>query len=50
MSNVELIKWLEVDERIMSQRAKIKWLKLGDDNKAYFHASVKEWKPSCRYL
>nr|XP_009780614.1 PREDICTED: uncharacterized protein LOC104229646 [Nicotiana sylvestris] len=40
-TKVELEKWLEVEESIMKQKARIKWLKVGDSNTAYFHACVK---------
>nr|XP_016441106.1 PREDICTED: uncharacterized protein LOC107766773 [Nicotiana tabacum] len=40
-TKVELVKWLEVEESIMKQKARIKWLKVGDSNTAYFHVYVK---------
>ncbi|XP_019253580.1 PREDICTED: uncharacterized protein LOC109232306 [Nicotiana attenuata] len=40
-TKTELAKWLEVEESIMKQKARIKWLKVGDSNTAYFHACVK---------
>ncbi|XP_009798086.1 uncharacterized protein [Nicotiana sylvestris] len=40
-TKVELAKWLEVEESIMKQKARIKWLKVGDSNTTYFHACVK---------
>ncbi|XP_019239280.1 PREDICTED: uncharacterized protein LOC109219303 [Nicotiana attenuata] len=40
-TKVELAKWMEVEESIMKQKARIKWLKVGDSNTAYFHACVK---------
>ncbi|XP_058777111.1 uncharacterized protein LOC131651466 [Vicia villosa] len=39
--NEDLIKWHEIDESIMKQRSKIKWLRDGDGNNSYFHASVR---------
>lgn len=31
----------ELDEKVMRQKTKIEWLKLGDKNNSYFHASLK---------
>lgn len=31
----------ELDEKVMRQKTKLKWLKLGDGNNFYFHASLK---------
>ncbi|KAL5162615.1 Transposon TX1 uncharacterized protein [Glycine soja] len=36
-----VIKWTEMEEQMLQQRAKIRWLRLGDGNNAYFHASLK---------
>lgn len=38
----ELYKWLRVEEKILAQRSKLSWLKLGDGNNAYFHSTVRE--------
>lgn len=39
----ELIKRLSPSrKKIMAQRTKIKWLKLGNDNNSYFHAAVRD--------
>lgn len=46
----ELRKWLEVEEKIMAQKAKINWLNLGDGNNKYFHAAVKEKNRGTRIL
>ncbi|CAK8579658.1 unnamed protein product [Lathyrus sativus] len=37
----DVIKWNEIDEAILKQRSKIDWLKLGDGNNSYFHASIR---------
>ncbi|XP_019235367.1 PREDICTED: uncharacterized protein LOC109215708 [Nicotiana attenuata] len=38
---MQLEKWLGVEESIMRQKSRVKWLKLGDANTAYFFASMK---------
>lgn len=40
-TKMELAKWMEVEESIMKQKARVKWLKEGDSNTTYFHACVK---------
>nr|XP_009796386.1 PREDICTED: uncharacterized protein LOC104242971 [Nicotiana sylvestris] len=40
-TNMELVKWLEIEESIMKQKSRIKWLNLGDSNTLYFYACVK---------
>lgn len=37
----ELIKWNKLEENILRHKAKIGWLRLGDGNNSYFHASLK---------
>lgn len=37
----ELVGWQEVEESILRQRSKLKWLRLGDGNNKYFHATIK---------
>jgi hypothetical protein len=37
----EVIKWCNMEEQMFQQKAKIDWLKLGDGNNRYFHASIK---------
>ncbi|XP_075111508.1 uncharacterized protein LOC142181830 [Nicotiana tabacum] len=41
MTKMELAKWMEVEESILKQKARVKWLKEGDSNTSYFHACVK---------
>ncbi|XP_019260681.1 PREDICTED: uncharacterized protein LOC109238650 [Nicotiana attenuata] len=38
---IQLEKWLGVEESIMRQKSRVKWLKLGDANTTYFFASMK---------
>ncbi|CAK8564653.1 unnamed protein product [Lathyrus sativus] len=38
---VEIIKLQELEENILRQKSKLDWLKWGDGNNSYFHASVK---------
>lgn len=37
----EVINWNELEEKVLRQKSKIDWLKLGDGNNSYFHASIK---------
>jgi hypothetical protein len=39
--NDDLLRWQEIEEKFLQQRAKLEWLKLGDGNNRYFHASIK---------
>ncbi|XP_006576020.1 uncharacterized protein [Glycine max] len=41
MCTETVIRWNEIDEEILQQRSKLDWLKLGDGNNAYFHASIR---------
>lgn len=34
-------KWNEMEEKSTMQRTKINWLRIGDDNNAFFHAYLK---------
>ncbi|KAK2424473.1 hypothetical protein QL285_034827 [Trifolium repens] len=43
----EVIKWCNMEERMLQQKAKIDWLKLGDGNNSYFHASIKAKQKQC---
>ncbi|XP_058784644.1 uncharacterized protein LOC131659472 [Vicia villosa] len=36
----ELLYWNEIEEKMLQQRTKIDWIRLGDGNNAYFHACV----------
>lgn len=36
-----MLELLAIEEHVMRQRAKVKWIRLGDGNNAYFHASLK---------
>ncbi|KAK2434278.1 hypothetical protein QL285_019443 [Trifolium repens] len=37
----EVIHWNEMEEKMMMQRTKVDWIRLGDGNNAYFHAYLK---------
>lgn len=36
-----VIRWNEIEEDMLKHKAKIVWLRLGDGNNSYFHASIK---------
>ncbi|XP_075095466.1 uncharacterized protein LOC142173728 [Nicotiana tabacum] len=38
---MDLEKWVKIDEMIAQQKSRVKWLKLGDSNSAYFFACMK---------
>ncbi|KAL5124246.1 putative ribonuclease H protein [Glycine soja] len=40
--NEKIIQLAQMEEDILMQKSKVNWLKLGDSNNAYFHATVKE--------
>jgi hypothetical protein len=42
-----VIKWCDMAEQMLQQKAKIDWLKLGDGNNSYFHASIKAKQKQC---
>lgn len=33
---------MQIEEDILSQKSKVEWLKLGDGNNSYLHASLKD--------
>jgi hypothetical protein len=43
----EVIKWSEMEEQMLMQKSKIEWLRLGDGNNHYFHASLKAKHRQC---
>jgi hypothetical protein len=43
----EVIRWNDIEEQMLRQKAKIDWLKLGDGNNRYFHASIKAKQRHC---
>ncbi|XP_075085042.1 uncharacterized protein LOC107815716 [Nicotiana tabacum] len=38
---MQLEKWISIDESILKQKSRVKWLHLGDSNNAYFFACMK---------
>lgn len=40
----ELVKWSLIEEKILKQKAEIHWLKCGDGNNKFFHASLSSRK------
>jgi hypothetical protein len=43
----EVIKWSDMEEQMLRQKSKIDWLRLGDGNNRYFHASLKAKQRQC---
>lgn len=39
--STDILKWQEIEEKTLHQKAKIEWIKLGNGNNQYFHATVK---------
>lgn len=33
--------WLDIEESIIKQKSRVYWLQIGEENTAYFHASLK---------
>ncbi|KAL5127208.1 hypothetical protein HKD37_14G039672 [Glycine soja] len=44
----EVINWNSLEEKTLQQKSKIDWLRLGDGNNSYFHATIKAKKSSKR--
>lgn len=44
--NDDLVGWQEIEETVLRQRAKLNWMRWGDGNKKYFHATIKSRKNS----
>ena len=44
--SAELLYWNEIETAILRQRAKVNWLKFGDDNSSFIHAVVKSKQDS----
>ncbi|XP_058746716.1 uncharacterized protein LOC131619658 [Vicia villosa] len=38
---MEIIRWQESEEKVLQHKAKVEWIKPGDGNNHYFHASLK---------
>ncbi|CAJ2661953.1 unnamed protein product [Trifolium pratense] len=43
----EIIRWNEIEEQMLRQKANIEWLRHGDGNNKYFHASIKAKQKQC---
>ncbi|OIT21155.1 putative ribonuclease h protein [Nicotiana attenuata] len=41
-AQAEYTRWLEIQESILKQKARIKWAEEGDSNSKYFHSVIKE--------
>lgn len=37
----DVIKWNELEKKVFKKKSKLEWLRLGDGNNSYFHASIK---------
>lgn len=42
-----LLNLQENEEKVLRQRAKVEWIRLGDGNNAFFHASLKSRQKKC---
>ena len=42
-----LLNLQETEEKVLRQRAKVEWIRLGDGNNAFFHASLKSRQKKC---
>lgn len=38
----DVLHWNDMEELLLQQQSKIDWIRLGDGNNSYFHATVKE--------
>ena len=45
-ATTQLRKWRKVEDKALFQKARINWLRNGDENTAYFHATIKERRAS----
>lgn len=38
---MEVLHWNDIDEALLQQKSKVDWIRMGDGNNSYFHATVK---------
>ncbi|XP_058776142.1 uncharacterized protein LOC131650449 [Vicia villosa] len=46
----EIMKWQDMEEKVLQQKSKIEWIKLGDGNNHFLHASLKAKAQSKRMM